>query len=92
MNSSYYGDGCVPLEMLIDHRYKSSDFDRLVPQTDATFHYDKFNRLRLRNNVTSVTRTENQVSIVDDSTSNEIVFPVRVLKRICLPPRRRRAI
>jgi hypothetical protein len=43
----------VPLEVLIDLRCESNDFDRLVPQTDATFHYDKFNRLRLHNNVTS---------------------------------------
>lgn len=56
--SSYCGDGCVPLEVLIDYRCESNDFDRLVPQTNATFHYDKFNRLRLRNNVTSVTRTD----------------------------------
>ena len=49
-------DGSVPLEVLIDLRCESNDFDRLVPQTDATFHYDKFNRLRLRNNVTSVER------------------------------------
>ncbi|THV08447.1 hypothetical protein K435DRAFT_11362 [Dendrothele bispora CBS 962.96] len=48
------GDGCVPLEVLIDLRCESDTFERLVPQTDATFHYDKFNRLRLRNNVTSV--------------------------------------
>lgn len=47
-------DSCVPLEVLIDLRCESNEFDRLVPQTDATFHYDKFNRLRLRNNVTSV--------------------------------------
>ncbi|KAJ7590961.1 RNA pol II promoter Fmp27 protein domain-containing protein [Mycena floridula] len=47
-------DNSVPLEVLIDFRCESSDFDRLVPQADATFHYDKFNRLRLRNNVTSV--------------------------------------
>jgi hypothetical protein len=44
------------LEVLIDFRCESGDFDRLVPQTDATFHYDKFNRLRLRNSVTSVAR------------------------------------
>ncbi|TFK43439.1 golgi-body localization protein domain-containing protein [Crucibulum laeve] len=48
------GDGRVPLEVLIDLRCESNEFERLVPQTDATFHYDKFNRLRLRNNVTSV--------------------------------------
>lgn len=46
-------DGCVPLEVLIDYRCESHEFDRLVPQTDATFHYDRFNRLRLGNNVTS---------------------------------------
>ncbi|KAH8113231.1 golgi-body localization protein domain-containing protein [Phellopilus nigrolimitatus] len=44
----------VPLEVLIDLRAESDDFDRLVPQTDAAFRYDKFNRLRLRNNVTSI--------------------------------------
>ncbi|KAG5725006.1 UPF0648 protein C3H5.09c [Termitomyces sp. T112] len=46
----------VPFEVLIDLRCETSAFDQLVPQTDAIFHYDKFNRLRLRNNVTSVTR------------------------------------
>lgn len=50
--------GCVPLEVLIDFRCESNEFDRLVPQTDATFHYDKFNRLRLRNNVISVATRE----------------------------------
>ncbi|KIK68037.1 hypothetical protein GYMLUDRAFT_238205 [Collybiopsis luxurians FD-317 M1] len=47
------GDGCVPLEVLIDLRCESDAFERLVPQTDASFQYDKFNRLRLRNNVAS---------------------------------------
>ncbi|KAG0709732.1 golgi-body localization protein domain-containing protein [Suillus ampliporus] len=51
------GDGCVPLEVLIDYRCESDTFDRIVPQTNATCHYDRFNRLRLRNNVTSVTRS-----------------------------------
>jgi hypothetical protein len=50
-------DGCVPLEVLYDLRCESKYFDRMVPQTDATFLYDKFNRLRLRNNVTSVWAT-----------------------------------
>ena len=44
----------VPLEVLIDLRAESDLFDRLVPQTRATFRYDKFNRLRLRNHLTSV--------------------------------------
>ncbi|KAI0719613.1 golgi-body localization protein domain-containing protein [Cerioporus squamosus] len=51
------GKDYVPLEVLIDLRADNSDFDRLVPQTDATFQYDKFNRLRLRNEVTSVAKT-----------------------------------
>lgn len=48
------GNAIVPLEVLIDLRCESSRFERTVPQTDATFHYDKFNRLRLRNQVTSI--------------------------------------
>ncbi|KAK7060550.1 Protein SABRE [Paramarasmius palmivorus] len=54
--ASTFEDLYVPLEVLIDLRCESEEFERLVPQTDATFHYDKFNRLRLRNNVTSVAR------------------------------------
>lgn len=51
-------DTFVALEVLIDFRCESDLFDRLVPQTDATLHYDKFNRLRLRNNLRSaVSRT-----------------------------------
>lgn len=48
-------DGSVPLEVLIDLRCESDAFELLVPQTEAIFHYDKFNRLRLRNNITSTT-------------------------------------
>ncbi|KAF8195786.1 golgi-body localization protein domain-containing protein [Mycena galopus ATCC 62051] len=62
-SADYYGDGCVPLEVLIDFRCESNDFERLVPQTDATFHYDKFNRLRLRNNVTSVIRSAEKTGL-----------------------------
>ncbi|KAI0796722.1 golgi-body localization protein domain-containing protein [Abortiporus biennis] len=51
------GEGCVPLEVLVDLRCENSMFDRLVPQTDAILHYDKFNRLRLQNSVSSVART-----------------------------------
>ncbi|KAI0347243.1 hypothetical protein BDW22DRAFT_1322640 [Trametopsis cervina] len=51
------GEGVVPLEVLIDLRCASSAFDRLVPQTDAMLHYDKFNRLRLRNNATTTVRS-----------------------------------
>jgi hypothetical protein len=48
---------CVPLEVLVDLRCESREFDRLVPQTDASFRYDKFNRLRLRNDVRSTGQT-----------------------------------
>lgn len=41
-------DGCVPVEVLVDFRCESNEFDRLVPQTEATIRYDRFNRLRLR--------------------------------------------
>ncbi|TBU45037.1 golgi-body localization protein domain-containing protein [Dichomitus squalens] len=51
------GKDYVPLEVLVDLRADNSDFDRLVPQTDATFQYDKFNRLRLRNDTTAVAKS-----------------------------------
>ena len=41
-------DECVPVEVLVDFKCESNDFDRLVPQTEATIRYDRFNRLRLR--------------------------------------------
>ncbi|KDQ20607.1 hypothetical protein BOTBODRAFT_124283 [Botryobasidium botryosum FD-172 SS1] len=44
----------VPVEVLIDFRCEHRDFERLVPQTDATMSYDKFNRLRLRDNLTTM--------------------------------------
>lgn len=59
----------MPLEVLIDLRCGSNYFDRLVPQTDATFHYDKFNRLRLRNEVTSALTRK---SDVDDQLHNHL--------------------
>ncbi|KAG6911191.1 hypothetical protein DXG01_003058 [Tephrocybe rancida] len=63
----------VPLEVLIDLRCENAAFDQLVPQTDAIFHYDKFNRLRLRNNITSVTRgsSESDISTRDSHLQDE---------------------
>lgn len=63
------GQGVVPLEVLIDLKCGTNFFDRLVPQTDATLQYDKFNRLRLRNNVNSVTRRSTDSY---DQTSNHL--------------------
>ncbi|CAO1631545.1 unnamed protein product [Jaminaea pallidilutea] len=37
----------VPLETLVDLKYETRDFDRIVTRTDASLRYDKFNRLRL---------------------------------------------
>ncbi|KAF8845847.1 hypothetical protein BDN67DRAFT_961498 [Paxillus ammoniavirescens] len=48
-----YGNGSVPLEVLLDYRCESDAFDRIVPQTNANCRYDQFNQLRLRNNIAS---------------------------------------
>ncbi|KAL4076077.1 golgi-body localization protein domain-containing protein [Scleroderma citrinum] len=60
--SNAYEDGAVPLEVLIDYRCENDAFDRIVPQTNATCQYDRFNRLRLRNNVTSTNRPDREQS------------------------------
>lgn len=52
-DSDSYDSGSVPLEVLLDYRCESNAFDRIVPQTNANCQYDRFNRLRLRNNVAS---------------------------------------
>ena len=62
----------VPLEVLIDLRCGSNYFDRLVPQTDASLHYDKFNRLRLRNDVTSALARKSGESGDDDQLHNHL--------------------
>ncbi len=74
------GEGCVPLEVLIDLRCENSLFDRLVPQTDATFHYDKFNKLRLQNNVISVARTAQDSSAVHNHLRSQTVSPILVYR------------
>ncbi|CAL1700808.1 unnamed protein product [Somion occarium] len=65
------GEGCVPLEVLIDLRCDNSLFDRLVPQTDATFHYDKFNRLRMQSKVMSVARPSDRTDPMHDHLQNQ---------------------
>jgi hypothetical protein len=57
----------LPLEVFLDFRCESRDFDRLVPQTNATLRYDKFNRLRLRNDATTlaVYSNEGEMDMVD---------------------------
>ncbi len=41
----------VPLEVMLDSKSYSPDFDRVIAKTDATLRYDKFNQLRIRNNM-----------------------------------------
>ncbi|EPQ31935.1 uncharacterized protein PFL1_00134 [Pseudozyma flocculosa PF-1] len=44
----------VPLETLIDLKYQTKDFDRIVPRTNAHVFYDKFNKLRLSDSTRTV--------------------------------------
>ena len=73
--ADFYGDGCVPPEIFVDFRCESPSFDRLIPQTDATIQYDKFNRLRLRNNVTSIAKASatKGATLGDDHLQNQTV-------------------
>lgn len=50
----------LPFEIFLDVRCESSEFQRIVPQTHATLRYDSFNKLRLRNNVTTLSSTLKQ--------------------------------
>ncbi|KAG8218593.1 hypothetical protein J3R82DRAFT_4234 [Butyriboletus roseoflavus] len=59
-NSDPYDSGSVPLEVLLDYRCESNSFDRIVPQTNANCLYDRFNRLRLRNSVTSAAYSKSE--------------------------------
>ncbi|KAH0839883.1 hypothetical protein J3R83DRAFT_834 [Lanmaoa asiatica] len=59
-DSDPYDSGSVPLEVLLDYRCESDSFDRIVPQTNANCLYDRFNRLRLRNNVTSAAYSKSE--------------------------------
>lgn len=59
-DSDPYDSGSVPLEVLIDYRCESDSFDRIVPQTNANCLYDRFNRLRLRNNVASAAYSKSE--------------------------------
>ncbi len=63
-------DGSVPLEVLIDLRCESKAFERLVPQTEAIFHYDKFNQLRLPNHLTTIKTKASAQSSTDSIDSH----------------------
>ena len=67
-------NGSVPLEVLLDLRCESDAFELLVPQTEATFHYDKFNRLRLRNNISAIkVKAQSSTDSIDSHLQDETV-------------------
>ncbi|KAG8900410.1 hypothetical protein FRB99_006058 [Tulasnella sp. 403] len=62
-------DRCgVPLEVLVDFRCESQDYERLVPQTDASIQYDRFNRLRLHSQAGG---SSSDLSESESSSTNE---------------------
>ncbi|KAG8925646.1 hypothetical protein FRC01_009884 [Tulasnella sp. 417] len=61
----------VPLEILVDFRCESGDYERLVPQTDAEFSYDKFNRLRLHNEFSNASRQSIETNSSDEYMRNQ---------------------
>ncbi|KAH8830496.1 golgi-body localization protein domain-containing protein [Flagelloscypha sp. PMI_526] len=66
-------DAGLPPEVLIDNRFDSAGFVRLVPETDAEFSYDKFNRLRLRNkNVLVTEQTDHDQSMTNVAHTNHL--------------------
>jgi hypothetical protein len=74
-------DGSIPLEVLVDLRCESKAFERLVPQTAATFHYDKFNRLRLHNNIAAnrtKPKSRGTMDSIDNHLQDETVRLIRV--------------
>lgn len=74
LNTKVSNNGSVPLEVLIDLRCESHAFERLVPQTEATFHYDRFNRLRLRNNISAIkVKAQNSTDSIDSHLQDETV-------------------
>lgn len=49
INDSESGSDFLPLEVMYDTMSVTTDFEKIVPQTNVSLQYDKFNQLRLRN-------------------------------------------
>ncbi|KAI3476897.1 hypothetical protein L1887_61488 [Cichorium endivia] len=49
-----HGFVALPLEALVDMHGQCRDFERIVPHTNASMYYDKFNKLRLSDSSRSV--------------------------------------
>jgi hypothetical protein len=60
----------VPLEVLVDLRCESREFDRIVPPTDASFNYDKFNALRNGVVSASITTDKSQEHLLHQTVGN----------------------
>lgn len=67
----------VPLEILVDYRCEHAGFQRLLPQTEARIHYDKFNRLRLRNEST-IDFVEGATGMNDHLRTRTVRFSTRI--------------
>ncbi|GJJ07408.1 hypothetical protein Clacol_001610 [Clathrus columnatus] len=66
----------LPFEVFLDIRCESHEFKRIVPQTHATLRYDKFNKLRLRNNVTTLSSTLKQ----DKGAMDHLMYEMDLLE------------
>ncbi len=49
-----HGFVSLPLESLVDMQGQARDFERIIPHSNATMYYDKFNKLRLSDSTKSV--------------------------------------
>ncbi|KAJ1023449.1 hypothetical protein NDA16_003066 [Ustilago loliicola] len=56
----------LPLEAFVDMHGHTSNFERIVPHTNATMYYDKFNKLRLSDSSRSVATFRNDGKPVQD--------------------------
>jgi hypothetical protein len=75
IDNSESGSEFVPLEILLDSGSKTEDFERIVPQTDVSLQYDKFNRLRLRTKTQGGTLSQRRESTHDEHLKHHMVCP-----------------
>ena len=66
----------VPLEVLLDSKCQSLHFDRVLPKTDGYFHYDKFNQLRLSNDLSVDREQYGQEALPEHIQHKQVSYPV----------------
>lgn len=64
----------LPLEALVDMHGHARDFERIVPHTNATLYYDKFNKLRLSDSSRSVSTFRRDGKPVQDHLHHHMDF------------------